>query len=165
MVNDLNRQESKSAAPHSREIDPLQEFYRCRLQMGLKSSCKRSLVVEYFIEKDRHYTVEELYDEVKRVNPKVSLSTVYRTLKLLSNCGLASECNFGDGVIRFEPVHKTQHHDHLICVKCGKIIEFKNDRIEKIQKDVAKRYTFSISSHRMVLYGLCDGCQKRRRRK
>ncbi len=164
-VNDMNRHESKNMTPPSRGIDPLQEFYRRRFQMGLRSSCKRSLVVEYFIEKDRHYTVEELYDEVKKVNPKVSLSTVYRTLKLLSDCGLASACNFGDGVIRFEPVHTAQHHDHLICVKCGRIIEFKNDRIEKIQKDVAKKYTFSISSHRMELYGLCDGCQKKKGRK
>ena len=161
----MTRQQTNKRTSPLRRIDPLQEFYECRLQRRLKSSSKRSLVVQYFLKNDRHYTVEGLYDEVKQINPKVSFSTVYRALKLLSDCGLASECNFGDGIVRFEPVHKTQHHDHLICVSCGRIIEFKNEQIEKIQKDVARKYTFSISSHRMELYGMCSKCQKKKRRK
>ncbi len=161
----MKKKDSKSTVSRARRRDPVQEFYTCRLQRGLKSSAKRSLVVEHFMKCDRHYTIEELHDEIKHINPRVSFSTVYRTLKLLSDCGLASECNFGDGIIRFEPVHKTQHHDHLICVSCGKIIEFKNDQIEKIQKDVARKYTFSISSHRMELYGMCEKCHKKKGKK
>ena len=161
----MNRRAAKGMKIYLKNINPLREFYRCRLKRGLKSSSKRSLVIEYFVKKDRHYSVEELYNEIKRANPKVSFSTVYRALKLLSNCGLASRCNFGDGIIRFEPVHKAQHHDHLVCRKCGKIIVFENEEIEKIQRNVAKKYTFLVSSHRMEMYGLCNDCQKKQRRK
>ncbi len=161
----MNERESKGVRVYSRNQEPLREFYQCRLKRGLKISNKRSWVIEYFINRDRHYSVEELYDEIKRINPRVSFSTVYRTLKLLSNCGLACECNFGDGIIRFEPVHKEKHHDHLICRRCGKIIEFENEEIEKIQRDIARKYTFLISSHRMELYGLCRDCQTKQRRK
>lgn len=129
-------------------------------RLGLKSSNKRSFIIEYFLKADRHFTVEELYDEIKQKKPGISYSTVYRTLKLLAECGLASECTFGYSVSRYEPIHQSQHHDHLICRKCGKIIEFENDKIEKLQKDVARKYRFHVSTHKLELYGLCSKCCK-----
>ncbi len=161
----MNRQKSKRTISKLKNTATLKEVYGYQSKKKLKTSSKRSLVIEYFIKEDRHFSVEELYDEVKKINPRVSFSTVYRALKLLSDLGLASECNFGDGIIRFEPVHKEQHHDHLVCQKCGNIIEFKNEKIEKIQRDVAKKYIFLVLSHRMELYGVCSDCRKKRRRK
>ncbi len=144
-------------AGHSRTLEKLSEH---KSRLGLKSSNKRSLIIDYFLEADRHFTVEELYDEIKQKHPAISYSTVYRALKLLADCGLASECTFGDSVSRYEPTHQSRHHDHLICRRCGKIIEFENNKIEKLQKDVARRYRFHVSAHKLELYGLCNKCRR-----
>lgn len=141
--------------------DAVERFARHKSVHGLKSSDKRSFVVDYFIQTDRHFTVEELYFEIKKLRPGISYSTVYRTLKLLAQCGLATESMFGESKSRYEPVHNSGHHDHLVCRKCGKIIEFENDKIEKLQKDVARNYGFHVSAHRLELYGLCKKCQKK----
>jgi len=139
----------------------LSDFAKCRAQRGLKTSQKRSFIIDYFLQKDRHFSVEDLYDEIKKLKSNISYSTVYRTLRLLAACGLASECNFGDGISRFEPVHDEGHHDHLICRKCGAIFEFENTDIEKLQKEVAKKYQFKVVFHKLELYGLCNKCQKK----
>ncbi len=139
----------------------LTEFAECRSKRGLKTSQKRSFIIDYFLKKDRHFSVEELYNEIKKTKSGISYSTVYRTLKLLAECGLASECNFGDGISRFEPVHEAKHHDHLICRKCGRIFEFENTDIERLQKGVAKKYQFKVVFHKLELYGLCSKCQKK----
>ena len=141
----------------------LKEFSKDKSKVGLKTSQKRSIIIEYFLHEDKHFSVEELYNEIKKIRSGISYSTVYRTLKLLTSYGLADECNFDDGISKFEPVHKTHHHDHLICKNCGKIIEFKNSKIEKLQQDVAKKYKFSIKFHRLALYGLCIDCKKKQR--
>ena len=90
----------------------------------------------------------------------MSVATIYRTMKLLSESGLAHARNFGDGQTRYEPAFGREHHDHLICTRCGAIIEFENDRIEQLQDVVAKKHGFRVTSHKMELYGLCKGCQK-----
>ncbi len=126
----------------------------------LKTSLKRLSVVRYFLEADRHYTVEELYNRIKLTYPNVSYSTVYRAMKLLASGGLANVRRFVGNKIRFEPVHKLEHHDHLICLKCGKIIEFTHKGIERFQKEVAESLNFSVHHHELQLYGLCKPCQK-----
>jgi Fur family ferric uptake transcriptional regulator len=141
----------------------IERFAEHKTKHGLKSSDKRSFIVNYFIEADRHYTVEELYDEIRRVKPEIGYSTVYRALKLLVCCGLANECSFDETAVRYEPAHQSQHHDHLVCRVCGRIIEFENDKIEKLQKDVARKYGFRVSAHRLQLYGECRRCRKRRK--
>ena len=75
--------------------------------------------------------------------------------------GLARECIFKDGMLRFEPVHGPKHHDHLVCERCGKIIEFEEPKIEKLQEEVARRHKFLVDWHRMELYGLCAECRKK----
>jgi len=142
--------------------EAIEQFTRHKSIHRLKSSDKRSFVVDYFIQTDRHFTVEELYNAIKKLKPGISYSTVYRTLKLLAQCGLASESMFGESVSRYEPVHSTGHHDHLVCRECGKIIEFENDKIEKLQKDVARNYGFHVSAHRLELYGLCKKCRRKK---
>ncbi len=141
----------------------LKDYLSYKSKRGLKTSQKRLFIIDYFLNEDRHFSIEELYDEIRRINAHISFSTVYRTLKLLTECGLAQECRFGEGVVRYEPVHKAQHHDHLICRKCGKIIEFENSKIEALQKHVAKKYNFLVDFHTLELYGLCSTCQKKKR--
>ena len=142
----------------------LDKFRSEKCKRGLKTSKKRSFIVQYFLAADRHYSIEELYNELRHKQPHIGYSTVYRTMKLLTQCGLASERNFRDGIARFEPVLKPRHHDHLICTECGKIIEFTNQNIERLQKTIARRYKFFTASHKLELYGLCETCQKKKRK-
>jgi Fur family ferric uptake transcriptional regulator len=88
------------------------------------------------------------------------VATVYRTMKLLSESGLAHARNFGDGQTRYEAAVGKHHHDHLICTRCGTIVEFENDRIETMQEAVARKHGFKVTSHKMELYGLCRNCQR-----
>lgn len=127
----------------------------------LKSSQKRLFIIEYFLNQDKHYSVEELYNHIKNRMPGIGYSTVYRALKLLVSQGLAVERNFEKGLARFEPVHKERHHDHLVCIKCGTIIEFTNPAIEKIQKKIAINYKFTVTDHKLEIYGLCQKCKKK----
>lgn len=142
--------------------DAIERFSEHKFKRGLKTSGKRLFIVDYFVDADRHYTVEELYEEIKKIKPGIGYSTVYRALKLLVSCGLANECSFDDAAVRYEPVHHAEHHDHLICRSCGRIIEFENAKIEKLQRDVARRYGFHVSAHKLQLYGECRVCRKSR---
>jgi Fur family ferric uptake transcriptional regulator len=127
----------------------------------LKSTAQRDTIVKAFIESQRHISVEELYTEVRRRNPRIGYATVYRTMKLLTECGVAAERHFRDGEARYESAEK-QHHDHLICEGCGKIVEFEEPRIEQLQEDIAKRLGFQFTGHKMELYGLCRDCRRAR---
>ncbi|MGE4504508.1 MAG: transcriptional repressor, partial [Desulfovibrionaceae bacterium] len=106
-----------------------------------------------------HVSSEELYERVKRTDPSIGQATVYRTLKLLEDSGLAEAVDFGDGVARYEPHTEGGHHDHLICEQCGKNVELMDPEIERLQEEAAKRHGFSLSRHKMYLFGLCDDCR------
>jgi Fur family ferric uptake transcriptional regulator len=133
---------------------------RYMAEHGLKSTRQRSLIIDSFFALGGHLSVEELWSRVRQDDTKVSVATVYRTMKLLSDCGLAHARNFGDGQTRYEAAVGRDHHDHLICTRCGQIIEFENDRIEQLQDAVAKSHGFKVLSHKMELYGLCVACQR-----
>lgn len=126
----------------------------------LKSTRQRHLILETFFQLDGHFSVEQLWAKVRELDPRVSVATVYRTMKLLAESNLAHAQNFGDGQTRYEPAVGREHHDHLICTRCGTIIEFENDRIEQMQDAVARKHGFRVTSHKMELYGLCRTCQK-----
>jgi Fur family transcriptional regulator, ferric uptake regulator len=128
---------------------------------GLKTSRQRELIAEVFFESGGHLRIEDLLERVRTVDPKVGQATVYRTMKLLTKCGLAEPRQFGDGHTRYEPAHeKEEHHDHLICTSCGRIIEFVNNQIETLQDRVAKAHGFVVTHHKMELYGVCADCQR-----
>lgn len=133
---------------------------RYMAEHGLKSTRQRSLIIDTFFALGGHLSVEELWSRVRQDDAKVSVATVYRTMKLLNDCGLAHARNFGDGQTRYEAAVGRDHHDHLICTRCGQIIEFENDRIEQLQETVAKSHGFRVTSHKMELYGLCLDCQR-----
>jgi len=133
---------------------------RFMAERRLKTTRQRHLILETFFQLEGHFSVEQLWAKVREHDPRVSVATVYRTMKLLAESNLAHAQNFGDGQTRYEPAVGREHHDHLICTRCGTIIEFENDRIEQMQDAVARKHGFRVSSHKMELYGLCRNCQK-----
>jgi Fur family ferric uptake transcriptional regulator len=129
---------------------------------GLRSTEQRRLVTEMFFATTEHLSIEDLLDRARVEEPKIGYATVYRTLKLLKECGLAFERHFGDGVSRYEVAWADEHHDHLICVECEKIIEFEDADIEELQHRVAGRLGFMLMRHKLELYGLCAECQAKK---
>lgn len=142
-------------------VEREQIFERFISERGLKSTRQRTLILDTFFGLEGHLSVEDLWSRVRQLDHRVSVATVYRTMKLLAESGLASARNFGDGQTRYEAAVGREHHDHLICTGCSTIIEFENDQIERMQEGVAKRHGFKVVSHKMELYGLCRNCQKR----
>lgn len=139
----------------------ISEFARFIEEKGLKSTTQRDEIVGAFFDSTGHISIEELHHEVQKKNPKIGYTTVYRTLKLLTESGLAYERQFGDGQSRYEPASdKEEHHDHLICLSCGIITEFENKKIEKLQDEVAKQQGFEVKHHKLELYGYCQKCRK-----
>ncbi len=126
----------------------------------LKVTKERSAILRAFIEAERHVTAEELYRMMKEQYASIGLATIYRTLNLFCECGLAEQRQFGDGHARYELTYNVNHHDHLVCTQCKKIIEFENLDIEKLQDKVAKAHRFTVYSHKLELYGLCSDCAK-----
>jgi Fur family ferric uptake transcriptional regulator len=125
----------------------------------MKHTRQRDAILEAFLESSGHVTSEQLHEKVRERSPEIGAATVYRTLKLLCDAGVAQQRYFGDGVTLYE--HEKQHHDHLICVSCGEIVEFECDFIEDEQRKIADRYGFKLTSHQHHLYGVCPKCQER----
>ena len=128
------------------------------LTQGLKSTNQRELILEEFLRAGSHLSTEELYLRLRKKNPRIGYATVHRSLKLFAECGIAEQRNFGDGQARYEASDHDEHHDHLICVVCSKIVEFEDSRIEELQVEVAGEHGFSIVRHRLELYGRCPDC-------
>ncbi|HXQ21929.1 MAG TPA: transcriptional repressor [Candidatus Acidoferrales bacterium] len=157
-----HREARVTAQAHTASQDRFAIFKEHLRRQGLKSTAQRDDIAHVFFASHRHISVEELYNEVKRINPRIGYATVYRTVKLLTECGLAVERHFRDGEARYESQAEGRHHDHLICERCGKIVEFEEDRIEALQAEVARRLGFRFTGHKMELYGLCRECQRAR---
>ena len=123
----------------------------------LKHTKQRDAIVDEFLNATGHITSDELYERVREEHSSIGFTTVYRTLKLLCEAGIASEQHFDDGITRYEI--KQEHHDHLVCVRCGRIIEFECSMIEAAQDEIAERYQFLVLRHRHELYGHCERCR------
>ncbi len=130
------------------------------LEKGLKSTRQRDVILETFLSSERHMSIEELYLKLRAKHPNIGYATVYRSLKLFAESGIAREMQFGDGQTRYEHVEEGEHHDHLVCTRCGTILEFENETIEQLQTDVAASHDFLIQTHKLELYGLCAKCRK-----
>lgn len=130
-------------------------------EKGLKSTRQRIEIAKVFFDCKKHISTEELHHKLQRKNPRIGYATVYRTMRLLKECHLAKERHFGDGQTLYEPISDIdiEHHDHLICTKCAKIIEFENKMIEEMQQQIAKENNFEIFHHKLELYGLCCNCK------
>jgi Fur family ferric uptake transcriptional regulator len=125
---------------------------------GLHSTKRRSLILDEFLTSHEHVTLDEMAARVKARDASVGFTTVYRTLRLLVECGVAEEHQFGDRMTRYELKSGDAHHDHLICTECGRIIEFQEPRIEALQDAVAARFGFRERTHKLEIYGECAQC-------
>lgn len=146
------------AGDGSRAETPEEILNRYIARHGLKSTRQRTLILETFYSAGGHLSAEELLERVRVEDPKISQATVYRTLRLLTECGLAEARNFGDGQTRYE-IASDDHHDHLICTQCGDIVEFEDPEIEALQEKVARAHGFQMTHHKMELYGVCPSCR------
>lgn len=131
---------------------------------GLKATRQREEIFQIFRRSPGHKSLAQVYALVSKANPKIGHTTVYRTLKLLTRLGLAEERKFADRETRYEPTSGGKHHDHLVCTRCGRILEFEDDGLEDLQKRIAEGYRFQVFHHRMELYGLCAECHPERNR-
>ena len=129
------------------------------LAKGVKLTDQRKIIVrvlseskEIYGESD-HPDVDQLYNRVSKIDPKISIATVYRTVKLLEEAGILTKHNFKGGKARYEAIVES-HHDHLIDIKTGEIIEFVDDEIEKLQNKVAEKYGYKLVDHKLELYGI-----------
>jgi Fur family ferric uptake transcriptional regulator len=152
----------QNAAPDSRR--PNVEKLRKNLDaymatQGLRSTEQRRLIVDTFFQTPEHVTLDQLLERVRAADSRIGYATVYRTMKMLSDGGIANERKFGDGFTRYELADEgAAHHDHLICLHCGKIEEFEEPIIEELQERVAARHSFEVHHHKHELYGRCADC-------
>jgi len=128
---------------------------------NLRHSDQRMKILEVFLKTEKHLTADELYRFVQKKYPTIGYATIYRTLKLLCGCGICSELMLDDGTVRYEHRYGHEHHDHLICTKCGKFTEVVNSEIERLQEDLAKKKGFVLKKHRLQLYGICRECRSK----
>ncbi|MEW6009297.1 MAG: transcriptional repressor [Candidatus Omnitrophota bacterium] len=124
----------------------------------LKHSEQRLGLLKIFLNIDRHLTADELFRIAKKKYPDLGFATVYRTLKLLCECGLCRELKFEDAKARYEHLYGHKHHDHIICIKCGRLVEVVDANIEDLQEKLFKRHGFHPQRHRLELYGVCTKC-------
>jgi len=133
------------------------EFVRSK---GLKQTEQRREILRIFLKEERHLTAEELYRLVKKRIPSIGFSTIYRTLKLLCECGLCRELKIEKGTVRYEHLYGHEHHDHIICVRCGRFVEVVDPEIERLQEAMAEREGFLLQSHKLLMYGICKTCKE-----
>ncbi|VAW20999.1 Manganese uptake regulation protein MUR [hydrothermal vent metagenome] len=120
---------------------------------GMRMTEQRRVIAQVIEHADDHPDVEELYQRAAAIDKRISLSTVYRTLNLFEESGLVTKHDFKDGRARFEPI-PDEHHDHLIDVRSGRVIEFRNEEIEAIQELIARRLGYKLVDHRLELYAV-----------
>ncbi|MEQ1564098.1 MAG: transcriptional repressor [Myxococcota bacterium] len=147
---------------HAQQIDAFKAYL---LTQGLKYTRQRQAIADVFFESTAHLSLLELLERAKARHPSVGYATVYRTMKLLADSGLATEHKFAEGNVRYEPSIEGHHHDHLICVDCGRIVEYEDDEIERLQEALAERHGFQVVAHRHEIYARCQvaNCPERKR--
>ncbi len=127
-------------------------------EKNLHYTTQRALIVDEFLRANTHLSAEELYGIVKQKEPTIGQVTVFRTLKLLEEAGIANPVNFGDKTIRYELSFETGHHDHLVCTRCGKVIEVLDKKLEKRKEKICENNEFIPLHHRLEIFGICKGC-------
>ncbi len=127
-------------------------------EKGLRATRQRERILDAFMEEAAHVSVEELSTRLHRDHPSIGHATIYRSMNLFVEAGIAKERRFHEGRVRYEPSIDVPHHDHLICLQCGEIEEFEDPTIERIQGEIARRRGFRVEYHRLELYGRCTRC-------
>ena len=128
----------------------------------LRFTPQRQTILEVFLESEGHVEADDLFLEIQKIDSSIGIATVYRTLNLFVECGLARQNVLGRGQKSFEKLYRQGHHDHLICLQCRNIVEFEHPLIEKYQLEICQSHGFTLNQHRMEIYGYCSSCQKNR---
>ena len=152
VTQDPTRTVTPSEGPQAR----FEQYLRSR---NLRMTPERRSVLEVILSREGHFDAEELLVFLRRRNKQVSRATLYRTLDHLRGAGLVKKHRFGRGHALFEHVYGKSHHDHMVCDRCGEVIEFVNDEIEQLQEEVCRRHGFRSTTHIMQIFGVCGPCQ------
>lgn len=142
------------------ERSPVERFAQYLREHGLPVTGQRMAIAAVALGAERHLSVEEIADETRSRGHTVGTATVYRTIDVLCRSGLLVERDFGEGFRRFEPARDVPHHEHLLCSVCGTVVEFRDERLERMTTLAAEARGFARQSHRLVIYGVCEACQK-----
>ncbi|ADG82186.1 ferric uptake regulator, Fur family [Thermincola ferriacetica] len=126
-----------------------------------KLTPQRKTIVEVFrANPDRHLSAEDVYGIVKATDPEIGMATIYRTLDLLYELDVLQRMDFGDGRSRYELAqNEVHHHHHLICTRCGRVLEFEDDLLESLEEAIARKSNFKITDHHLKFYGYCEKCR------
>ena len=138
----------------------MQVFMEYLQEHKLKFTPHRQLILDIFLENEGHRSAEDIYRMVREKDPRVGYTTVYRTMKILADCGLARPIDLADGITRYEHLYNHEHHDHMICMQCGNSIEFYKPEIEELQDEASDHLGFRVTDHKLQIYGLCKECRK-----
>ena len=138
-------------------------FEKYLSQKNLQFTPQREKILRLFLTTEKHLSLDEMALLVKKKHPRIGYSTVFRTLKLLSDSGIAREIDFGDHVVRYEHKLAHEHHDHLICIRCGRFEEAVDPEIEQLQEKLVKKRGYTMVSHRMEIFGLCGNCREKKK--
>ena len=130
-------------------------------EKGLKQSAKRDCILDVFLKTREHLSTDELHRLVKERDPSIGYTTVYRTAKLLAQCGLAYEVDFQDGVVRYELSLKRRTHHHMVCTSCGDSVEFFAPELEEVERRIGRQFRFLPSRHSFQIFGTCQACSKK----
>lgn len=142
------------------QVEEVRQIFRNFIKKkGLRNTRQREEILDALFSSDRHITVDDLYAVVKKKDPAIGYATVHRNLKLMCECGLADEIKIGNQKARFEQKVGQEHHDHLICMRCGRFIEVNDERIERLQEKLAEANEFLSIRHKLEIYGLCKKCR------
>jgi len=144
---------------HSHERKQFEKLFK---QEKIDRFDDRFKVLEIFLQTEQHVTVASLWSILKQKKISLPSEFIEETLELMCRFGFAQKNRFDNGIVHYEHRHLGQHHDHMICTKCGKIIEFKNDQLEQLQSQVVSGFGFHMLQHRMEIYGICSDCLKSR---
>ena len=139
-------------------------FHNHLKRVGLKHTEQRDTILRSFLETHEHLSTDELHRLVKKQDPRIGFTTVYRTLKLLAECGLASEVAFHDGITRYEHQYNRRNHHHMVCTVCGGSVEFFSPEVGKLEQEIGRKHHYLTTRHTFQVYGVCEQCRRKRGR-
>jgi len=143
------------------EKDRAKNFKDRLKRRGMRMTRAREKIIEILVHSKKHLSPDEIYSILKKSCPSAGYATVYRTLRILTDEKITRKRKFSEKVSLYEIASdEKKHHDHIICLKCGAIKEFKDERIERLQEEMARKFGFEIEDHKLELYGICPACKK-----
>jgi Fur family ferric uptake transcriptional regulator len=140
--------------------DVIEDFRSYLREHNLPVTAQRLAIAEVVFASDRHVSAEDIAADLGARGARVGTATVYRTLEVLVRSGLVVERDFGEGFRRYEPARDTPNHEHLLCTVCGRVTEFRDERLERMTTLLAESHSYARQRHRLVIYGVCGTCQR-----